>query len=171
MILLLKFLFLVESHPERTAIERSPAVTTAIGTPSETRKRPASPLNPTKDNSPNVNSASSTTSPADDVYIPKRRREAHKPSKAPQKLVTHTNGSMSTPVNVDTDWENVFGVVTDGSAALKYHAIFEEEYPIYRKCYEELAKVSAEFNELKHRFDKAPLGSSTQKEVSFYYYY
>lgn len=158
----------VESQLGHTAIESSPA--TAIDTPteSERRKRPASPIKPDKHESPTViiNSGSSTTSPADDVFVPKRRREAHQATSAStQKLLSHTNGSMSTPVESPTNWEKVLDVVHDADQAIRYHDMFEREYPIYRKCYEKLAKVSAEFNELKHNFDQAPLGSTMQNEI------
>uniref|UniRef100_A0A1I7S365 OCEL domain-containing protein n=1 Tax=Bursaphelenchus xylophilus TaxID=6326 RepID=A0A1I7S365_BURXY len=130
------------------------------------RKRLASPIIPprplkvSKHDSPELavtSSASSTASPVSD--LPKR------PVNPNLDFSKHTQGSMSIPVQCSTDWDKVFPMVQDSETAVRYHELFESEYPIYRKCYEKLAKVSAEFSDLKRSFDRAPLGSSEQKEI------
>ncbi|CAD5218802.1 unnamed protein product [Bursaphelenchus okinawaensis] len=135
----------------------------------KSRKRVASPVVPPqfpkqpKRDSPELtvtSSASSTVSPGDEI-LPKRLVQVPdfcKTNGPPQ-------GPLNSMVQCPTDWEKVFPMVQDADTCVRYHELFESEYPVYRKCYEKLAKVSMEFNDLKRLFDRAALNSSEQKDL------
>ncbi|KAF7640364.1 Occludin_ELL domain-containing protein [Meloidogyne graminicola] len=87
----------------------------------------------------------------------------HSSSCSPEDLINnqedsnrqHEEGSMTLPTKPSCDWAHKFGKITNRDEAKRYHGIFKEDYPEYRKCYDLMEKVAIEFRTLQTKLTSA----------------
>ncbi|KAI3415763.1 hypothetical protein GPALN_005347 [Globodera pallida] len=101
---------------------------------------------------PSISPASTATSTPKTISPPFLVRPAsvdstlqHSSSCSPEDSV----GSMTIPTKPSRDWSQEFGVLANKDDAERYHSIFKNEYPEYRRYYDDLTRVAEDFISLK----------------------
>ncbi|CAK5030367.1 unnamed protein product [Meloidogyne enterolobii] len=121
---------------------------------------------------PSISPASTTTSTPKTISPPlAMARPAsvdsaqlqHSSSCSPEDLINNQEengrqqdeGSMTLPTKLSCDWSLKFGKIASKEEAKRYHGIFKEDYPEYRKCYDLMEKVAVEFRALQTKLTSA----------------
>jgi hypothetical protein len=122
---------------------------------------------------PSISPASTTTSTPKTISPPlaiarpasvDSAQLQHSSSCSPEDLINNQEensrqqideGSMTLQTKLSCDWTLKFGKITSREEAKRYHGIFKDDYPEYRKCYDLMEKVAVEFRNLQTKISSA----------------